>query len=81
MARRPYTSPEAPILVRVEDVAAMMNLSARTIWRRVADGSFPAPVKYGAQQRWRRSDVVAYIESRHDADDRVRVSPSDHFTT
>lgn len=41
---------------------APLPFSAATLWRRVKDGTFPAPVKLGARvTAWRVSDVRAWM--------------------
>ena len=42
--------------------AAFLGISRATFWRRVKDGTFPAPVKIGGATRWRRSDLLAAID-------------------
>jgi excisionase family DNA binding protein len=49
------------LLIRVEEVATLMGVSERTIWRRVSEKKFVAPVSVGSCTRWRRSDVEAFI--------------------
>jgi predicted DNA-binding transcriptional regulator AlpA len=51
-------------------LAEFLGVSARTIDRRVADGSLPPPVLLGPPtgrkvRRWRQSVVVAKLEKRH----------------
>ena len=51
-------------LLRTPDVLSMLNVSRATLWRMVADGRFPAPVKLGPQLRaWRRADVEAWVSA------------------
>jgi prophage regulatory protein len=52
-------------LLRIADVATGAALSAATIWRRVADGSFPKPLYVGPKMpRWLASEVEAWIADR-----------------
>jgi predicted DNA-binding transcriptional regulator AlpA len=43
----------------VKDVAEHLAIGVSTIWRQVAKGSFPPPVRIGGCTRWRRSDIEA----------------------
>ncbi|WP_395317025.1 helix-turn-helix transcriptional regulator [Variovorax sp. UC74_104] len=45
-------------------VKALTTLSRSELYRRLAAGTFPAPVKLGARAvRWRAGDVATYLES------------------
>jgi excisionase family DNA binding protein len=50
-----------PLLIRVEEVATLMGVSVRTIWRRVSEKKFVPPVSVGSCTRWRRSEIDAFI--------------------
>lgn len=43
-------------------VAARLLASTRKIWRLVAEGEFPKPVKVGRSVRWFESDIARYQE-------------------
>lgn len=45
-------------------VPVVLPFSAATLWRRVADGSFPAPLKMGRITAWRVSDVRAWLAAQ-----------------
>jgi len=40
----------------------MLGCSKSTLWRRVADGTVPRPVKIGGMSRWLQSEIKAVIE-------------------
>lgn len=48
-------------LLRVAEVAEMLDLGASTVWRQVRKGNLPAPIKIGDATRWRRSDIEALL--------------------
>nr|WP_321272805.1 AlpA family phage regulatory protein [Alcaligenes faecalis] len=51
----------APMFYRMRDVLRMTALSRSTLYRRIADGTFPAPVSLGgAAKGWRRADLEAW---------------------
>lgn len=51
-------------LVTSLEVAARLSCSVRTVWRLVAAGRFPAPVRYNRKLvRWKEGEVDAYLES------------------
>ena len=49
-------------LMTVEDLAKLLHVSVRTVWRLRRNASLPRPVKIGGGVRWRISDVRAWIE-------------------
>jgi predicted DNA-binding transcriptional regulator AlpA len=48
-------------LITAKELAAMLDISIRTIWRRRSDGSMPSPVKVGRSIRWRLLDIRNWI--------------------
>ena len=52
-------------LLRVADVARMLSVSTRTVWRMRDAGELPCPVRLGSGNmiRWRRSDIEGFIRS------------------
>lgn len=50
-------------LIRDVDAARLLGCSKATFWRRVADGTFPPPLKLGRVSRWPRSEVTAVIDA------------------
>jgi excisionase family DNA binding protein len=53
-----------PELLTSQQVAERLSVSVRTLWRLVAAGKFPQPVRYNRKLvRWKTMDVVRYIES------------------
>ena len=49
---------DLPMFYRMREVLRMTALSRSTLYRRIADGTFPAPVSLGGSAKgWRRSDL------------------------
>lgn len=49
-------------LMRVADVARLLSLSVRSVWRMDKAGKLPASVTIGiASKRWRKSEILAWI--------------------
>jgi predicted DNA-binding transcriptional regulator AlpA len=57
-------------LLRDHEAAAVLGCSKATLWRRVADGTIPKPVKIGGMSRWPRSEIVTVIEIAKNARER-----------
>jgi excisionase family DNA binding protein len=55
------TTPQKTLL-RVGEVAAMLDLGVSTIWRQVRKGQLPAPIQIGGSTRWRTADIQALLE-------------------
>ncbi|MDE2507821.1 MAG: helix-turn-helix domain-containing protein [Planctomycetota bacterium] len=53
---------EIKTLLNADEVAAMLNISERTLWRLLSAGKVPKPVRFGRSTRWRLSDVREWIE-------------------
>lgn len=52
----------------VQDMAELLCVSSRTVWRWVASGRIPAPVRIGCRStRWRVGDVQRYIDELPEA--------------
>lgn len=49
-------------LLSVREAAPLLGISPSTFFRRVADGTFPPPVKLGHLARWPRSELLEAIE-------------------
>lgn len=56
--------PPVPVdpLLTDKEVATILGVSRNTIWRRVADGTLPKPVRLGALSRFPHSEVMAALE-------------------
>ena len=51
-------------LLTSQQVAEMLSVSVRTLWRLVASGKFPQPVRYNRKLvRWKSTEVIRYIEA------------------
>lgn len=64
----PYNSAAAettlqPLLIGVDNFAALLQVSTRTIWRLVSSGEAPEPIRIGGSCRWRLEEVKDWIES------------------
>ena len=51
-----------PELLTSHQVAARLAISVRTLWRLVAAGKVPQPIRYNHKLvRWKRDEVARYI--------------------
>lgn len=50
-------------LLKLSEVIDQVNLSRAHLYNLVAQGNFPAPLKFGKLSRWRSDEVDAWITS------------------
>ena len=48
-------------LIRMKEVKRIISLSSASIYRRIRDGKFPAPIKDGNCSFWEESKVREYV--------------------
>jgi len=52
-------------LLKVREVAQILNTTPRTVWRLVSMGSLPQPVRISRRLvRWRADDIQRFIDAR-----------------
>ncbi|TKJ32883.1 MAG: AlpA family transcriptional regulator [Planctomycetes bacterium B3_Pla] len=51
-----------PELLKAAEVAKMLNISARHLWRLRAARQIPAPVQIGGSTRWKLRDLVIWLD-------------------
>lgn len=52
-------------LLKITTVVQIVGLSTANIYRRIAAGTFPAPIKLTARcSRWKSEDIRAWIQSQ-----------------
>lgn len=53
---------QEPLLVTALEFARLLQISLRTLWRLNSAGDVPSPVRLGGAVRWRRAEVVHWID-------------------
>ena len=51
----------APMLLTAEDLAGSLQIARGSVWRNLAAGRLPSPVRIGGATRWRADEVSAWI--------------------
>jgi predicted DNA-binding transcriptional regulator AlpA len=51
----------APLLITAEEVAGMLDISTRTLWRLVSGKRIVALLKIGGSTQWRRAEIEAWV--------------------
>jgi prophage regulatory protein len=49
-------------LLTAEEVAAMLGVSERTLWRLLSAGKVPKPVRFGRSTRWKAGEIQRWLE-------------------
>jgi excisionase family DNA binding protein len=52
-----------PPMIDVQTVAALLNCSARHVYRLADSDRMPRPLKIGALVRWRKDDIRQWIDA------------------
>jgi len=63
LAQQHYNSTQ---LLNAKEVASMLGISERTVWRLRDAGKLPAPVRLGSSVRWNRASLVQFIHYEGD---------------
>ncbi len=70
---RGQEKPDPPSrLVDVKEVAQLLGLSRRTVWKMSTCGMLPPPIKLGRSSRWRRRDIESWIDGKAQAAENER---------
>ena len=59
---RQFAAEASDGMVAYPNVARMMGVSERTLWRLLSGHKLPQPVRIGRNTRWRLSEVTEWIE-------------------
>ena len=61
---RPDVKRDEPILLSVGDVAYLLGLGERTVWRLSSAGELPGPISVGRSKRWWRQAIEDYVTAK-----------------
>ena len=51
-----------PLLISVDELAMILKISPRSVWRNLSAGKIIEPVRIGGAVRWRFSEVKDWIQ-------------------
>ena len=57
-----YVSMDKKLLLTVKEVAALLGLSERTVWKLSSCGKIPQPARLGRSVRWSRKKLEEFVE-------------------
>lgn len=61
--RPPDRGADGHLLATPQQVADLLQVSTRSLWRMRNAGKLPPPVKLGASVRWRRDEIEHWVRS------------------
>jgi predicted DNA-binding transcriptional regulator AlpA len=53
--------PSEPLMITAAELARLLRISTRTLWRRRSGGELPQPVCFGGTVRWRLEEIKNWI--------------------
>lgn len=59
---RTVSSVDEPLLITAAELADMMRISLRSLWRMRSVGQLPQPIRLGGTVRWRLAEVKEWID-------------------
>jgi excisionase family DNA binding protein len=62
MADHTQRTETGALLLNAQQLAMILDVSQRTIWRLRDTGRLPRPIRIGGAVRWRRADVEKWID-------------------
>ena len=63
MGTQPHHIASERLAYRVGEVASLLGISQRHVWKLAAAGQLPQPVRLGRSVRWLHEDLVVYLEA------------------
>ncbi len=52
-----------PLAISARELARLLDVSLRQVWRLNSTGKLPKPVRLGGSVKWRRDEIVAFVEA------------------
>ena len=55
------SSTPQPLAISARELARLLDVSLRQVWRLNSTGKLPKPVRLGGSVKWRRSEILAWL--------------------
>jgi len=55
-------SNDVPTLINAKELAGILGVSQRTIWRLISTGKLIQPIRIGSNVRWRLGEITQWID-------------------
>ncbi len=63
MATTAESGASTKLLLSADELAEVLDIGVRTLWRMDACGKLPRPVSIGRLRKWRRREIEAWVEA------------------
>ena len=63
MDQKTETLETTPLVVSARELARLLGVSIRQIWRLNSSGKLPKPMRLGGSVRWLRKEIEAFVEA------------------
>jgi predicted DNA-binding transcriptional regulator AlpA len=63
MAKQEQVNQTQPLAISARQLAAMLGVSIRQVWRLNAAGKLPKPLWLGGSRKWLRKEIEAFLEA------------------
>jgi predicted DNA-binding transcriptional regulator AlpA len=54
--------PQQPLAISAKELAAMLGVSLRQVWRLDSSGMLPNKIRLGGSCKWIRSEIMSWLE-------------------
>ena len=61
MVKQDQMCESKPLAVSAKELAGMLGISLRQVWRLNSTGKLPKPIRLGGSVKWRRDEIVAWL--------------------
>ena len=51
-----------PALMAADELAQLLGIASRTVWRLKSKRAIPLPIKFGGNVRWRGQDIQQWLD-------------------
>ncbi len=63
MDQQQGTSQRQALAISAKELAELLNVSLRQVWRLTASGRLPKPMRIGGSVRWSREEILLWFRS------------------
>ena len=54
---------QQPLAIRAKELAVLLGVSLRQVWRLSSSGKLPKPLRLGGSVRWALKEIEAFVEA------------------
>ncbi len=61
--QKQVNQPQKPLVMPARELARLLGVSIRQIWRLSSSGKLPKPLRLGGSVRWSLKEIKAFVEA------------------